>query len=353
MLLKNRLLPARLAIYYGYPSLVNGSGGDIKAAAAIFADYDVVVFGDGLEFNDVNPTRHPPGPGPTEHQNTRRIIDLLRQSTPRTAVYGYVDLGNSQSLSMTELERRVALWSEMGVGGIFLDEAGFDFGVTRARQNAIVQYIHRLGLSAFLNAYNPDDLFGPDATPLNSIGGGNPPGAPTSITSDDIFLLESFQVRKGEYEDVGRWASRTARAAVYRDQFGARLFAITTSSTAGEFSSSQFQYAWWSALLWSLDGFGWGGPNFNSQDNRLTWRERPHLQASTLGNRFTSSVTSKGPRYFRQTDKGKVMIDTIDHSGRFLPGVPHSRGNPRRSRTNLSQVMQMCPMSITVQPASE
>lgn len=42
------LLPGKLAIYYGYPSLVNGSNGNLNVATEVFNDYDIVVFGDGL-----------------------------------------------------------------------------------------------------------------------------------------------------------------------------------------------------------------------------------------------------------------------------------------------------------------
>src|SRR5688500_8633894 len=71
------LSPRRLAVYYGYPSLVNGSGGDVERAVATFAAYDVVVFGDGLEFADVNPRRLPNGAGAAEHNKTKAIIDRL------------------------------------------------------------------------------------------------------------------------------------------------------------------------------------------------------------------------------------------------------------------------------------
>ena len=66
------LVPKRLAIYYGIPSLVNGAQGDTARAAAVFAEYDLAVFGDGLEFPDVVPQRTPAGAGPVEHaQNSR------------------------------------------------------------------------------------------------------------------------------------------------------------------------------------------------------------------------------------------------------------------------------------------
>jgi hypothetical protein len=42
--------PQRLAIYYGYPSLMNGARGDLGAVMAQLAPYDDVL-GDGLEFD--------------------------------------------------------------------------------------------------------------------------------------------------------------------------------------------------------------------------------------------------------------------------------------------------------------
>ena len=217
--------PQRLAIYYGFPSLVNGSKGDVGKAAQVFSRYDVVVLGDGLEFDDVDTRRQPAGAGPDEQRKTRDLISLLRRSRHPASVYGYITLGNSQKLPLPEIERRAALWTKMGVQGIFLDEAGYDFGNTRSRQNAAVEAIHRLGLGAFMNAYRPEDLFSTDRIARNAVGGGNPEGNAAVLGSKDIFLLESFQVREGQYEDGTNWYRRTSRAAAYRDQFGARVFA--------------------------------------------------------------------------------------------------------------------------------
>src|SRR5437762_14014055 len=84
--------PARLAIYYGYPSLANGANGDVEKAASVFSAYDVVILGDGLEFPDRETGRHPPG-DPEEHQKTLRIIAAVRDRSPATRFYSYVCLG--------------------------------------------------------------------------------------------------------------------------------------------------------------------------------------------------------------------------------------------------------------------
>ena len=308
-------LPRRLAVYYGFPSLVNGRAGDLGRAAQDFSRYDVVVLGDGLEFDDVDRTRRPPGAGPDEHRKTQDLISLLSRSKKGIGVYGYVTLGNSQNLSLPEIERRAALWARMGVQGIFLDEAGYDFGNTRSRQNAAIEAIHRLGLSAFMNAYAPEDLFSPDRRALNAAGGGNPEGTTTVLGSKDIFLLESFQIREGQYEDGTSWYQRSARAAAYRDQFGTSVFAITTCLDGQPFSHSKLLYAWWSAVLWGLDGLGWGEPSFSSRDNAMPWHDIP---MPVVGTRFISPILMQATKYSRRTDRGTILLDTAQHTATFM-----------------------------------
>jgi hypothetical protein len=311
--------PERLAIYYGFPSLVNGSNGDIAKASQVFSSFDAVVFGDGLEFADVNPSRKPPGPGADEHGKTRDLISLLNRSQRATRVYGYVTLGSSQSLPIEEIHRRAALWAEMGVKGIFLDEAGYDFGVTRSRQNAAVEAVHSLALAVFMNAFRPEDLFSPEAVGPNTAGGGNPEGKPGVLGSKDLFLLESFQLREGQYETLASWHSRTSRAVAYRDRYRSRVFAVTTARRNQPFSRDQFFYAWWSAVLWGLDGIGWGQPSFSSEDNFLPLPDTPTVDART---RYSSAVLCQGNICSRHTDRGTIVIDTAQHSAAFTPSSP-------------------------------
>lgn len=308
-------LPKKLAIYYGYPSLVNLSNTDLHVAASTFDEYDFVVFGDGLEFLDVVPSRLPAGAGAKEYENTRRIIESLKNSQKHTQVYGYVDLGNSQKLSLEELDRRIEFWSEMGVAGIFLDEAGYDFGVTRARQNAAVTSVHKRKLSAFLNAYNLSDIFDQKVIPLNQAGGGNPSGEACLLGNNDLALIESFQIRNGEFDDDS--PARILQATQYREKFGTKLIGVTTLLPNQKFNQAQHDYAWWSAVLWAMDGFGWGEPNFSSSDNLLPKHELPELPKQGLGSRFTSEVIDKKPKFFRKTDQGKIFIDLEQHIGYF------------------------------------
>ena len=313
-----RLSPSALAIYYGYPSLVNGASGNVERAAATFAEYDVVVLGDGLEFPDLNPRRRPAGVGPDEHRRTRAIIERLRAQSPSMQVYGYVDLGNTQQLTIAEMQHRAQLWSAMGATGVFLDEAGYDFGVTRDRQNAVIDAIHGLGLTAFVNAFNPDDVFSPSAVALNAAGGGNPAGAATRLGAKDAFLLESFQVRLGQPETWSAWSARTAKAVAYRDRYRTRIFGVTTTTADTERQAAGlFGYAWWSAALWGLDGVGWGEPDFSGVNSLLPSRHRMVDRRALAGTRFVSPVTATAEGFERRTDAGRLVVSRDGRSGRF------------------------------------
>jgi hypothetical protein len=319
--------PARLAIYYGYPSLVNGSNGDVEKATRVFSAYDVVILGDGIEFADREAGRYPPG-DPEEHQKALSIIASVRGRSPGTRFYGYICLGEvpspkGENISLTpqQLEERVRLWKHMGVAGIFLDEAGYDFTVvTRKRQNMAVRIIHELGLGAFMNAYFLDHLFSlEDKLPYANGTGKNPERLPPLLDRRDLFLLESFQVNNGSYESVSAWQGRLSQALAYRRRYGPHIFATTTTTEQEPFSAEKFNYAWWTALLYGLDGFGWGEPNFAALSNALP-DHRCSLESTMLQALQESSVVGfDNRRFWRKTSTFFIVADTATHSVHRVP----------------------------------
>ena len=318
---------ARLAIYYGYPSLVNGANGDVEKAARVFSSYDVVILGDGLEFPDKQFARYPTGE-PEEREKALKIIAAVRNRGARTRFYGYVCLGEipfrkGQKISLTpeQLEERVHLWKQMGVAGIFLDEAGYDFAVvTRERQNMAVRIIHQFGLSAFMNAYFVDHLFSLEDNLPYAVGGAkNPEHLPPLLDRRDLFLLESFQVRNGNYESAPEWQARVDLALEYRQRYGARIFSTTTTTDEEPFSAEKFNYAWWTALLYDLDGFSWGEPNFAALSNALP-DHRCGLESTMLpAFEQSSAVRSDNAHFWRKAGNYLIVGDSARHSVHRAP----------------------------------
>ena len=318
----NGVTPSRLAIYYGYPSLINGANGDAEKAALTFSGYDVIVLGDGLEFPERKGGRYPEGDA-IEHQRARQIIAEVRKRRPETRFFGYVCLGEipgrqtlDSALTTSELEERIRLWKQLAITGIFLDEAGYDYkAVTRKRQNFAVQTAHDLGLSAFMNAYFLDHLFRLENDLAFATGGDkNPERLAPRLDRRDLFLLESFQVKHGVYEKAEEWQARLKQALEYRRRFGTQIFVTTTTTEQDQFSTEKFNFVWWTASIYGLDGVSWGEPDFSASTNWLPDRRCGLNHTLTTIFQPSSRVVSDGRRFWRKSGAFYYVVDTNTHT---------------------------------------
>jgi len=353
------LQPDSLAIYYGVPSAVNGANGDINAAINVFDDYDIVVFGDTLQLPQYDPNttdRNNPvydkactQNSHLDHDNTVQIIQALTQ-TRGTEVYGYISIGGENTarqcspgtptpLTDQEIRGFVDAWDAMGVTGVFFDEAGYDFGTSRARQNKAIDYAHHSGLRVFINAFHPEDTFSDEIVGSVTYSGGtlsgqpsatamNPDGLLSQLRPDDIYLLESFQIISGDFQDPGFWQDRSDKALKYKNLYGTRIATVTGDPGPGGiqgFDQQKFDYAWWSTQLYGFDAMGWGELNF-AADSNLPLRTQP---TPTVGDAFTSTVVVHDlSTHTRMTSTGTIDVNTTAHTGQFLPGVAQTPASP-------------------------
>ena len=95
-------VPKYLAVYYGWPSLVQSSQGDLTKAINWFKKFDLIVFADAL-LNSSHP----------DYNKTVIIITNLRAYQKK--IFGYVDLGvTTQNLSLPQMYKAVDTWYGMG-----------------------------------------------------------------------------------------------------------------------------------------------------------------------------------------------------------------------------------------------
>ncbi|WP_217594651.1 hypothetical protein [Cohnella sp. GbtcB17] len=242
----------KLGVYYGWPSLVNGAAGNLTTAANTFSQFDVLVFGDGIEHATHG-----------DNANTKTIMATLKANGKK--VFGYVDLGvSTQNLSIATLQTYVDEWKSMGAYGIFLDDYGFDYGVTRARQNTILQYIHSVGLKAFMNAWNIDDALGN----LDENGASNPP----SVVAGDYYLAESWLISGNAYQSVSAWSAKADKALGYYRSKGVITAALATNAAGGaaatDNTTDKFKMAWWAAAMYGFP-FQWTDLWYSASNNSL------------------------------------------------------------------------------------
>jgi hypothetical protein len=228
-------------------------------------------------------------------------------------VYGYIDLGRSQGLPIEEIADRMTRWAAMGAAGVFLDEAGFDFGVTRARQNAAVAAARERKLRVCFNAFQPADVFDPAPIPLNEVGGGNPDGLEPIVSADTAVLLESFAVRHGKPEPRDTLAIRTQAALEARKRYGTQVWAVSTGEEAA--AGTTLENSWWIATVFALDAYGWAMPAFSASTSELPWMPRPAAEQMLARAEYLDDISVQNGLWQRTTSAGTILVDPTGGGG--------------------------------------
>jgi hypothetical protein len=312
--------PSTMAIYYGDPARVNNANGNLTTASDIFRAYNMVIFGEGIE-----QTSH------AYHTNTRTIMQNISANTDS---YGYVDacVENPQSslyrcsnFSLTEMRSRIDRWKSMGAKGIFLDQAGCEYMVTRDRLNSLVDYIHSVDMSAFVNVWNVPEAFEPGliSSPYPNRPNCNPNRLPTRLNANDYVLLESWAVVLSDWSenwsvDRDSMKRRGEQMVRYKNQYGTKVATVNTIGYSNPpFSQAQLNYVWWSTLVYGFDAMAWGETwVFSSDTNALPYRTRPN--PTNLGNKILPiTFTTSGNFIRRTTTTGTIQLDTSAHTGTF------------------------------------
>lgn len=233
-------------IFYAPPTTINGKF-DADYAAAVLSRYDDVVLGTGLE-----------DPGNAYYSDTVAIIGKATALSPNIVFWGYIDTGvTTGNLSLSTLQTQIDQWVTAGAKGIFCDVFGYDYGVSRTRQNAILDYIHSKGVGAILNVWDPDQAL---AATVDAVY--NPGGVATHANGNDVLLLESWVFNSDAYASpyyatFSDIKTRADKARTYRQNLGIRIFAANIIQQTGLSENSYTEFrgiAEALARIWRLDG---------------------------------------------------------------------------------------------------
>jgi len=280
---------------------------DLVCAIKQFEPYDYIILGNQLE--QINHG---------DHDNTKTIVQQLHAQHPHIKIFGYIDLVAFSKESPTTQQAHCEDWQRMGVNGILFDDFGYDYGVTRDNQNQAISLAHRYQLSAIANAWRPDDVFG-------TLFG----ESPTQLAPGDYYLFESYQHKTSyDYEDYVSDSEWRAKAETLNHYLalptfsGIKILAITTANTTLN-AQLKLEYAWFSALLDGYAAVGWGNPQFSASgtyQNTITSLPRPIIDnpgSQLLGT--AKQDRDNAAKYYVETDRGKIIVDTQTHRGEFIP----------------------------------
>lgn len=284
--------PKQLCIYYGWPSHVNGSSGDVDAAISHFSKCDLLVIGDGIAY-----------PAHGDHASAYIIISALRLAGKE--VFGYSDLGvSTKNLPISTIKSEVDAWRTMGASGIFLDDAGYDYGVTRLRQSAIVDYIHNAGMNVFINAWEIDDVLGD----LDEAGG----ISPSRLAAGDVYLAESWLVGDSAFQSLPAWAIKAEKALAYTRTKGVRIAGVSTTmlnkAITNDINTNKFKMGFYGAAMYNLAAWQWTDISYSADNSKLMFYDTSSWAYGSifLFNNIThlNSYNSN----LRESNTGKIIV---------------------------------------------
>jgi hypothetical protein len=264
--------PLDMLIYYGWLNSFNSAqhGWSNEKVAQELAKYGVLIFGDGVQ----DPTHG-------DYANTQVIIPRIKALNPNALIFGYV----TANQTLGNFQTKATQWNTLAVHGIFLDEAGYDYGKTRAEFNERVDYVHGLGTAklAFANAWNTDHVLGTanDASYPNSTY--NSGLVASKLTSSDWILLESLAVNTTAYSGnagyaaKADWAARVTKMISLRATYGVNFAAVGIINDDNAGGQTLFNFAFISSLMASLEAHGTSHTSYGSGTATTKWWTRPSV----------------------------------------------------------------------------
>lgn len=304
--------PKELLVYYGWLSGFNNAanGWNNELIAQDMAKYDIIVFGDGVQ-----------APGHGDYANSQAIITRVKALNPGVVIFGYASANQDRAT----FEAKAAEWNTLGVHGIFLDEAGYEFGRGRAEFNEKVSYVHAQSVANLccVNAWNMDHIIGTEDDPSYPNANFNPNGDPSKLTAYDWYMLESFPINTAAYtssnppgyESKGDWAVRGVKALNHRVEYGINLVGVGIINNDNAQGGELFDFGFVSALMFSLDGFGTSDVNYGASSATVTRWPRPDLTGLGRVYSINPSVQANPVDwdvYLRYVEHGRLSLDFSD-----------------------------------------
>jgi hypothetical protein len=138
---------------------------------------------------------------------------------------------------------------------------------------------------------------------------------------------------QGTYQSEAEWWFKADMLEAYQDTIGFRILSVTTNSDSNLYVQDKFFYAWHSALLFGHEATGWGEYLFSSNNASAPFHTRPVVSPGSM---FISQVVNSSPLFYRDTDAGRIRINTATHSYGFDSSVAGVRqedsSNPKSVR---------------------
>ena len=302
--------PKDTLFYYGWLNSFNSATNSWvnENVAQDMAKYTLLIFGDGIQ-----------DPGHGDYANTQVIVPRVKALNCYSEIYGYVTVAQV----FGDFTSKVDQWDTLQVDGIFMDEAGYDYGETRAEFNQRVDYVHSktYANTCFANAWNTDHILGTANDSSYSNSTYNDSSAESNLTVTDWVLLESYPINTtayastGGYESASDWAYRGVKAQTLRATYGQNFASVGILDNTSTDGSDQFDFSFISSMMFSLDGHGTSDNFYGASSAAVKYWVRPDV--SQMGATYNLNCVAQvdandSSVYHRYTPNARMLLDFTD-----------------------------------------
>lgn len=311
-------------LYYGYPIGFNGLYTQEKVSDA-FAKYDIIVLGDTYQ-----------KPEQEVYTDTVAIINMSKQKNTDIQIFGYIPIGtvsetSDSNLSISEIKNRVDEWKTAGATGLFLDEFGYDYGVTRERQNEIIDYIHSKNMNLIANSWRVDYIFNRQSMYLDWIDfEGNANGLASNINENDYILFENawyyildgnqavshkpqWETENRMYDAYYYYNTPQANGQTYEQIHGTKTIALDAIKTNLDYNlaSEMAQRGKLASIIMNIDGYSVGSENWSANGTHREYNisDFEELAGDKGAVKIERFGTTYHNRYERTINGIKAVID--------------------------------------------
>jgi hypothetical protein len=298
-------------IYLGEVDKINGAT-TVDQATGHFVKFDHIVFGNNAEETTSE-----------SHAITENIIGIIKKNR-EIHVYGYIDSGvNTTNLSVAEIQVKIQSWKDMGADGIYLDNFGYESGVSRDRQNQILDSIHQYGMVAIMQSGDAEKLL-TDAYDETM----NPNWVAPHIEPGDVYHYQQFAIDTTTpevYTDAYGIAQKILPIYHHRWDLGVRIFATPyiASNTDPELAQTYYNWAHTGALLTSVDAFYPVTEGYAKLNNEVRFYNWMPIAGNWYMNRPIIDIDTATNTFSRETAFGKIIMNNSDHTykyeGMYIP----------------------------------
>jgi len=254
-----------LLVYYGwlnsFCSSINSWDND-NVISDISGKYDTCVLGDGIQ-----------DPDHGDYSNSEYIISGLKSANVK--VYGYV----TANQTLSEFQAKANQWGTLEVDGIFFDEAGYDFGVSRSDLNSRIDFVREMNYSVncFVNSWNIEHILGTENDSNFPNSTYNSGSVESNLESTDHYLLENLTIVNSSYEGLEQWMKRIKAAKKKVVSYPINLNSVSIIDDADADGQKKFDDLYAAAKLLGLYATGSSSLTYGASGAAVNFWTRPDV----------------------------------------------------------------------------